>query len=1041
MNLKFFIERPVFSIVVSVTIVLLGIIALATLPIEQYPDIAPPTVQVTASYPGADASTAQKAVVIPLEEAINGVENMSYMTSKTSNSGEVTIEIFFNGGTDPDMAAVNVQNRVSKALGLLPAEVTKVGVQTLKEQKSVLITFGLYSPDDRYDLQFINNYISINIEPRMKRINGVGDFELHGSKYAMRIWLKPDVMAQYHLIPADVTSALSKQNFEAPAGSFGENHDNAYEYTIKYRGRLSTPQQFEEIVIKVLPDGSLLRLKDIARIELGDENYAMNTVVNGHPGAVAQMAQSAGSNATEVVNEIKSTLNEIEKDLPEGLEFADLQSVNDFLYASMESVVWTLVIAVVLVVLVVFLFLQDFRATLIPTISIAVALIGTFGFMAVAGFSINLLTLFALVLAIGTVVDNAIVVVEAVQAKFEQGYTDPHKAAIDAMDGITTAIVTSTLVFMAVFIPVSMMGGTSGVFYAQFGITMAVSVGISAVNALTLAPALCVSLMKPYIDERGREIDSFSTRFRNRFNGIFGRFQDSYTKGVRWCCNHNSVMWCVLVVSTGVLVWLMNVTKTGFIPGEDTGKLMVSLHTKAGTALGETDKIMQRLGEDIGSMEEILNYATVAGYSFDGAGPSQGLVFITLKDWSQREGSEHSSSAVIDKINKLKTKYPEVDMFAAAPPMIDGFGMTGGFELFLQSIGDHDINEHAEVASKFAEALSNRPEISAAFCSFSADYPQFDLDVDAAQCERAGISPAEVLETVGGFLGGQYVSNFNRFSKLYRVMVQAEPSQRITPESINRIYVRTSSGEMAPAGQFVKLTKTYGPQSLSRTNLYSSISISGSATEGYSSGEMLSAIAEVANNVLPKGYSYEFGGLSREENESSSNTTVIFGICFILVFLILSALYESFSIPMAVILAIPFGLTGSFLFAWVMGLENNIYMQTGLIMLIGLLAKTAILITENAVRRRHSGQPIIDSAVGAARERLRPILMTALTMIFGLLPMMVSTGVGANGNRTLGSSAVGGMLIGTIGLLFIVPALFITFEKIQEKIKPLKLEE
>lgn len=1034
MNLRFFINRPVFSIVISLTIVLLGLVALISLPIEQFPDIAPPTVQVTTSYPGANAESAQKAVLIPLEEAINGVENMSYISSKTSSSGDVTIEVYFRPGTDPDMAAVNVQNRVSKALGVLPAEVTKVGVQTVKEQKSTLMTFGLYSPDGRYDMQFLNNYISINIEPRIKRIQGIGDFQLHGSQYAMRIWLKPDVMSQYGLMPADVVELLNSQNIEAATGSFGENHDNAFEYTVKYKGRLTKAADFENIVVRALPDGGILRLKDIARIQLGDEIYSCYTIVNGQPGAVAEMAQSAGSNATQVVNDVKALLKEMEKDLPSGVEFVDLQSVNDFLYASIENVVWTLIIAVILVVLVVYLFLQDLRATLIPTISIAVALIGTFGFMAVAGFSINLLTLFALVLAIGTVVDNAIVVVEAVQAKFEEGYTSSYKAAVDAMDGITAAIITSTLVFMAVFIPVSMMGGTSGVFFKQFGLTMAVSVGISAINALTLAPALCAIMMKPNCDAKGHESETFSGRFRNRFNKVFGRMQNRYAKGVIWCCRHSLSTWVVLLASLGVLGWLMNTTKTGFVPDEDTGKLMISLHTRAGTSLSETAKIMKELGEDVGKVEEISNYATVAGYSFDGAGPSQGLVFITLKDWSERHGSEHNNIAVIEKLNALKDKYLDVSMFVAAPPMLNGFGQTSGFELFVQNLSDHPLKEHSEIAEKFAAALSERPEISAAFSSFSADYPQYDLDVDAAKCMRAGISPARVLDALGGYLGGQYISNFNRFSKVYRVMIQSEPDQRVSPESLNNMFVRTASGSMAPIGNFVELKRTYGPQSLSRMNLYGAISISGTAAEGYSTGEMLKAVAEVADEMLPPGYGYEYGGLSREESQSSGNTPMIFGLCFILVFLILSALYESFSLPLAVILAIPFGLMGSFVFAKMMGLENNIYMQTGLIMLIGLLAKTAILITEYAVKCRHSGMTLAKSAVVAATVRLRPILMTALTMIFGLLPMMVSSGVGANGNRTLGSSAVGGMLFGTIGLLFIVPVLFIYFEKLQEKI-------
>ena len=705
-----------------------------------------------------------------------------------------------------------------------------------------------------------------------------------------------------------------------------------------------------------------------------------------------------------------------------------------------KKIVWS-VIAVILVVLVVYFFLQDIRATLIPTISIFVALIGTFGFMAVAGFSINLLTLFALVLAIGTVVDNAIVVVEAVQAKFDIGYKSSYMAVNDAMKGITSAIVTSTLVFMAVFIPVSMMGGTSGVFYTQFGITMAVAVGISAINALTLSPALCALLMKPYINEDGSVKRNFSMRFREKFNAVFNRYQSKYVRGVIFCCRHRGLTWLTLLLSIVFLVYLMKTTKTGLIPDEDTGTVMISISTKAGTSLEGTTKIMNEIQADIQQMPQVLNYAVIAGYSFDGAGPSQGLIILSLKDWSEREGRENSDVALVNYINgELSAKHPDATIFAAAPPMINGFGMTNGFELHLQNRADHPITEHTEIAHQFMKALTDRPEIATAFSSFSANYPQFDLDIDAAQCEKSGISPAEVLSTISGYYGGSYVSNFNRFSKLYRVMIQGEPTQRITPESLNRIYVRVANGDMAPAGQFARLTKTYGPQTLNRQNLYGSIIISGGAAEGYSTGEVINAVEEVAKQTLPQGYSYEFGGLSREESNSKSNTVVIFAICFILVFLILSALYESFNIPLAVILAIPFGLMGSFLFAWLMGLENNIYMQTGLIMLIGLLAKTAILITEYAVKRRHAGMSLIQAAVGSAKVRLRPILMTALTMIFGLLPMMVSTGVGANGNRTLGSSAVGGMLVGTIALLFIVPVLFMFFEYLQEKIHPIQTE-
>lgn len=1038
MNLRFFIDRPVFSIVISVVIVLLGGIALMGLPVEQYPDIAPPTVQVATSYPGANAETAQKAVVIPLEEAINGVENMTYIQSEASNSGDVSISVYFRQGTDPDMAAINVQNRISKAQGLLPAEVTKIGVSAQKQQKSMLKVIALYSPDDSYDAQFINNYMKINVEPRIKRVPGVGEFTVLASNYAMRIWLKPDAMAQYKLIPADVTAALEKQNLESATGSFGENHDNEYEYTIKYRGRFSTPEEFGNIVIRSLPHGEILRLKDIARIELGDEAYNYKGLTDGHPGCIGEAFQSAGSNATEVVQDIDALVEEMSKELPEGLKFASMLSVNDFLFASIGNVIRTLIEAIILVVLVVYVFLQDIRSTLIPAISIIVSLVGTFAFMTVAGFSINLLTLFALVLAIGTVVDDAIVVVEAVQAKFDAGYYSPYMATNEAMSGITAAIVTATLVFMAVFVPVSMMGGTSGVFYTQFGITMAVAVGLSAVNALTLAPALCAMMLQPYMDADGKAKENFAARFRKAFNAAFDAMAKRYVRGVIFFCRHRIVTWGLLAAAVALLFLLMHSTPTGLVPDEDTGSIMVGVNTKPGTSMHRTTQVMAQLEKEIQKLPQVEHYATVSGFSLSGSGSNAGIIFVCLRDWSEREGKKDDVKSLIAHINSLSAKIPDAQIFAAAPPMINGYGSTNGFEVHVQDRVGKPIAELDKATKSFIAALNSRPEIGTAYSAYSSGYPQYTLDIDAAKCERFGLSPSDILSTLSGYYGGQYVSNFNRFSKLYRVMIQAEPDARVTTESLNHIYVRTSGGDMAPVSQFASMTKTYGPQSIPRFNLYGSISVTGTAAEGYSSGDAIRVIKETAATSLPQGYGYDFGGVTREESRSSSNTIVIFAICFVLVYLILSALYESFLIPFAVVLALPFGMFGSFLFAKMLGLENNIYMQTGLIMLIGLLAKTAILITEYAVKRRQAGMSLTQAAVSAARVRLRPILMTALTMVFGLLPMMVSTGVGANGNRTLGSSAVGGMLIGTLALLFVVPALFVVFQWLQEKVRPVQ---
>lgn len=1040
MNLKYFIDRPILSIVIAVGMVFMGLLALFLLPIEQYPNIAPPTVSVYTNYPGANAETVQKAVVIPLEEAINGVENMTYITSSASNSGDAEIQIYFRQGTNADMATVNVQNAVATAQGLLPAEVTQIGVTTTKSQNAELKTFALYAPEGGYDRLFLDNYMKINVEPRIKRVQGVGRFQLYGSSYSMRIWLDPDKMAQYKLIPSDITAVLATQNIEAATGSFGENHDNSMQYTMKYRGRLSTPEEFGNLVVRSLPGGDVLRLKEVAKVELGDESFSFDSKVNGMPASTAYVSQTAGSNASAVINEIDDVLDEISKDLPRGLEFVTLSDTNRFLYASIRGVVVSLLLAVLLVVLVVYFFLQDVRSTLIPTISIVVSIISTFAFMSVAGFSINLLTLFALVLAIGTVVDNAIIVVEAVQSRFDAGYQSSYKATTDAMGGISTAILVSTMIFMAVFIPTSFMGGTSGTFYTQFGITMAVAVGLSAINALTLSPALCAIILKPYVDENGQVKDNFAARFRKAYNAGFEAVLDRYKNGVLYFIHHKWMMWGTLAVGLALLVFLVRNTKTGLVPDEDTGTVMVSLNTKPGSSLVETKKTMDKLDERFRKMPEVNCTSEVIGYSFSGAGPSMGMFFINLKDWGERKGKGHSANDVVNRVYEIAPEVPDASLFAMTPPMIPGYGTGGDFEMYLQDKEGGDINAFKEVADNFVAALNERPEINMAYSAFAADYPQFWVDIDAAKCERAGITTTEILETMSAYFGGGYVSNFNRFSKLYRVMIQADPASRVTPESLNHIYVRVGE-EMAPLSQFVSLTKTYGPESLSRFNLYNSIAVSGDAAEGYSSGDALNAVRETAAKVLPRNYGFEFGGISREEAATGNNVATIFAVCILLVYLILSGMYESLVLPFTVILSVPCGLMGSFLFAKMFGLENNIYLQTGLIMLIGLLAKTAILITDYAGERRRSGMSLKQAAIGAAKNRLRPILMTALTMVFGMLPLMFSSGVGANGNRTLGTGAVGGMLVGTLVLLFIVPALWIVFQGLQERIKPIEFVE
>ena len=1040
MNLRYFIERPVLSVIISMTIILMGAISIFTLPVEQYPDIAPPTISVFTSYPGANAETVQKSVIVPLEEAINGVENMNYITSTASNTGEVMINVFFAQGTDADMAAVNVQNRVSTALALLPAEVTKIGVQTVKQQNAQLKSIALYSPDGSYDMQFLNNYMKINVEPRIKRIAGVGQMRLFGSNYSMRIWLKPDKMLQYKLVPSDISAALAAQNLEAATGAFGENHANAFQYTMKYRGRFSTPEEFGNIVIRSLSNGDILRLKDVADVRLGDEAYNYSTNVNGRPAAIAMIYQTAGSNAAEIIGEIDKTMEEIGKDLPKGTEFVTLMDTNDFLYASIREVIKTLLEAILLVVLVVYVFLQDIRSTVIPTIAIFVSVIGTFAFMAVAGFSINLLTLFALVLAIGTVVDDAIVVVEAVQARFDAGYRSSYMASNHAMKGIASAILTSTLIFMAVFIPVSMMGGTSGEFYKQFGLTMAVAVGISAINAFTLSPALCALMLRPYLDENGKVKDNFAARFRKAFNTAFGAVTRKYMQGVMFFIRKRWLMWGTLGLSLTLLFFLVRHTKTGLIPDEDTGSLMVSMNTQPGTSLYLNHEVMKEIDKRLQQIPEIEYSAAVSGYSFTGAGPSMGLYLLSLKNWDERKKAGQSANDVIGRIYGFSPEIPDAQIFAMAPPMIAGYGMGNGFELYLQDKMGTNMEEFKKVADNFVATLNERPEIETVYSAFDTGYPQYWVDIDAAQCERSGISPNEILETLSGYYGGNYVSNFNRFSKLYRVMIQADPDYRVTPESLNHLYVRVGE-EMAPLSNFVKLTKTYGPQDLSRFNLYNSIAINGTPANGYSSGEALQAIRETADKVLPQNYGYEFGGISREENKASNNVPIIFGICMLLVYMILCALYESFLVPFAIILSVPVGLLGSFLFAQLFGLENNVYMQTGLIMLIGLLAKTAILLTEYALERRKAGMSLVQAAYSAAKVRLRPILMTALTMIFGLIPLIFASGVGANGSHSLASGTVGGMLIGTLALLFLVPALFIAFQYLQEKFKPIQADK
>ena len=1035
-----FIKRPVMAMSIAILIVIVGIISLMSLPVEQYPDIAPPTVVVDATYTGASADAVMNSVIMPLEESINGVENMMYITSTATNSGTATIQIYFKQGTDPDMAAVNVQNRVSKAQGLLPSEVTKIGVSTSKRQTSFLQINTLVSTDGRYDESFLANYLDINIVPEVKRIEGVGDVTLLGDTYSMRIWLNPQRMAQYGLQPSDVTAVLGEQNIEAPTGALGENSDNVFQYTMKYKGRLKSVDEFGNIVVRSNEDGSILRLKDIARVELGRLSYSFHGEVDGKPGVTFLAFQVAGANATEVNERITARLQELSANLPAGVEFIQLMSSNDFLYASIYNVIETLVIAIILVILVVYFFLQDFKSTLIPSISIIVSLIGTFACLVAAGFSINILTLFALVLAIGTVVDDAIVVVEAVQAKFDSGYKSAYLATKDAMSDVTMAVISCTCVFMAVFIPVTFMGGTSGIFYTQFGITMATSVGLSMICALTLCPALCAMLMRP--SDGTKSAKSINGRVRAAYNASYNALLGKYKKGVMFAINHRWMVWTAFVISLVLLVIFMKTTKTGLVPQEDQGTLMVNVSTSPGNTLGETNEVMDKVKNILKDVPEVEHYSTVAGYGMiSGQGTSYGNLIVRLKPWDDRKGKEHTANAVMARLNAQFAQIKEAQIFCFQPGMIPGYGMGNSVELYVQDKTGGDNEVFYNQTMQFINALNQRPEVAMAYTSYAINFPQVAVDVDAAKCKRAGISPSEVLSVLGSYCGGAYVSNFNQYGKVYRVMMQASPEYRLNQASLDNMFIRNGS-EMAPLSQFVTLRNVLGAEVSKRFNLYSSITVNVNGKEGYSTGEVQNAIKEVAAQVLPMGYGYEYGGMAREEAQSGGAKTIfVYSICVVLIFLILSCLYESFLVPLAVIFSVPFGIMGSFLFAKLFGLENNIYLQTGVIMLIGLLAKTAILITEYALERRRKGMGIVAAAYSAAQTRLRPILMTVLTMIFGMIPLMFSTGAGANGNSSLGTGVVGGMIIGTLALLFVVPVFFIVFEYLQEKIrKPLHKE-
>lgn len=1038
MKLDNFIKRPVLSTVISIIIVVLGLIGLMTLPISQYPDIAPPTVEVKASYQGANAQTVVNSVIAPLEEEINGVEDMTYMVSTATNTGDATITVYFKPGTDPNMAAVNVQNRVTKAQGFLPSEVTKAGVTTSKKQTSILLAFTVYSEDDKYDQEFLFNYLKINVLPQIKRIGGVGDAQLLGAEYSMRIWLKPDVMAQYGLMPKDVISALSEQNIEAAPGQLGENaKDVTFQYMLKYKGRLATPEEFGDIVIRAEESGEILRLKTIADVELGSLSYSIDTRSNGHEGITAMIYQSAGSNATQIINEVKALLEAEKRNFPPGVTYDILLDSNDFLFASIHEVIKTLLEAFVLVFLVVFIFLQDFRSTLIPAIAIPVALIGTFFMLKVMGFSINLLTLCAMVLAIAIVVDDAIVVVEAVHEKLEKGAKSAKDASIEAMGEISGALISITLVMMAVFIPVSFMSGVTGTFYRQFGLTMAVSIAFSAINALTLSPALCALFLKPHVNHEGEKVGLLK-RFFIAFNTAYDVTVKKYTKGVSFFVKHKLLSMGAVAAGAALLFYLMATTPSGLVPNEDTGTIFVTVDMPAGTSLDKTKDAMAKVEKLIDNTPAIRTYTAISGFSIlsSAMGSSYGTFICKLHDWEERDETESADAINRKLMLQARDLVKEGRVITFSMPMIPGFSVSDGFEFNLQDKTGGSIESFYAVAQEFIARLSERPEVAQASTSFNPTYPQYLVNIDAAKCKQAGISPSDILTTLQGYFGGIYASNFNRFGKLYRVMVQARPELRVDEVSLNAIKIRNGN-KMAPITQFIDLERVYGPDNIKRFNLFTSILVNGTPAPGYSSGQAIQAIEETAEQYLPQGYAYEYSGMTREEQGQSGGLGMILIICIMFVYLLLSAQYESYILPLVVILSIPFGLAGTFIFARMMSIDNNIYLQIGLIMLIGLLAKNAILITEFAVARRESGMTIVEAAIDAAAARLRPILMTSLAMIIGLLPMMFAHGVGANGNSALGTGAIGGMLIGMICQIFIVPALFVIFENIQEKLKPI----
>lgn len=1033
--LKVFINRPVLSSVVSIIILLLGLLGLSTLPVTQYPDIAPPTVQVSANYPGANAETVLESVIIPIEEQINGVEGMSYITSTASNNGSANIKVFFEQGVDPDIAAVNVQNRVARAAPLLPREVAQSGVTTQKQQTSALMFLTVLSDSENYDATYIQNYLNINVLPELKRISGVGDVSVFGAKdYAMRIWLQPEKLAAYGLVPSDVTAAINEQSLEAAAGALGQNNAESFEYVIKYGGRYTTEAEYENVIIRALGNGEYLRLKDVANIELDAQGYNVMSFTNGKPGVSMAVYQTPGSNAQEIIETIHVKLDELEADFPSGLSVLVNFDTNDFLNASISKVVVTLIEAFLLVFLVVFIFLQDFRSTLIPAIAVPVSIVGTFFFLNMFGYSVNLLTLFALVLAIGIVVDDAIVVVEAVHAKLEEGAENALAATHSAMEEITGAIISITLVMAAVFIPVTFITGPTGVFYEQFGVTLMVAIAISAVNALTLSPALCALFLKPH-DEKVAGKKGLLKRFFTAFNTSFTLTTRKYVKSLRFLYKHKWITVVFLILSIGGILWTASVTPTGFVPNEDRGMIMVNVELPAGASLDRTVKITRELFAKVEAIPGVEGGSMVNGFSLiGGAGSNFGLGFIKLDPWEDRQDESMSSDNIVAQMFGVAAGIPGANILFFSPPSIPGFGVSSGFELQVLDKSGGSFTDLDNATKNYLNELMKRPEIMYAQSSFNTNYPQFEIDLNVPKAKEAGVSISSIFSTLQGYIGGIYAADFARFGKQYRVYVQALPEDRATTSDLNSLFVRNANGEMAPITEFVQLKRVYGPQSVTRFNLFNSASVNGAAAPGYSSGDAIAAVQEVGTSALPANFDIDFSGLTREEISAGSQTLFIFFLSIMFVYFILAAQYESYLLPLAVLFSLPVGVMGAYVTTYLAGLENNVYFQIALIMLLGLLAKNAILIIEFAIQRRKLGYSIVDAALDAARVRLRPILMTSLAFIVGLLPLVFAGGIGAAGNRSIGTGAVGGLLIGTVFGVFVIPMLFILFQWLQEKI-------